>query len=158
MENISPLPSDIRRSFGSIGATNKQLDNVVMISNHTGWPARHKFRSDEGTESEIATDTVHLTRVFHEVLERVKQGPVLSMDDESVTIGQKIDQIWRRFPSEDRPVPLSQILRQARSERSVICTFLALLELNRLDAIVLRQDRNFSEILIRRSQLPAPSF
>ena len=87
MEDISALHSAIERPLGT-NATHKQPGpgKIVMISSHPGWPARREFHGDDGGESEIAADTVHLTRVFHEVLERVRQGPVLNMDDESVTI------------------------------------------------------------------------
>ena len=112
-------------------------------------PALREFQ-DEGTEPEIAADTVDLVRVFREVLERVKQRPVLNVDDESVTVGQMIDYLRRRLTMEDGPVPLSQMLRNARSERAVICMFLALLELVRLQAILLRQERNFGDILMKK--------
>jgi segregation and condensation protein A len=112
-------------------------------------PAR-EFQDDEGTEREIAADTVDLVRVFREVLERVKQRPILNVDDESVTVGQMIDYLRRRLTMEDVPVPLSQMLRNARSERAVICMFLALLELVRLQAILLRQERNFGDILVKK--------
>ena len=113
-------------------------------------PALGEFQDDEGTEREIAADTVDLVRVFREVLERVKQRPVLNVDDESVTVGQMIDYLRRRLTMEDAPVPLSQMLRNARSERAVICMFLALLELVRLQAILLRQERSFGDILVKK--------
>lgn len=112
-------------------------------------PAFREFQ-DEGDEREIAADTVDLVRVFREVLERVKQRPVLNVDDESVTVGQMIDYLRRRLTMEDAPVRLSQMLRNARSERAVICMFLALLELVRLQAILLRQERNFADILVKK--------
>lgn len=113
-------------------------------------PALRDFQNEESAEREIAADTVDLVRVFREVLERVKQRPVLEVDDESVTVGQMIDYLRRRLTMEDAPVPLSQMLRNARSERAVICMFLALLELVRLQAILLRQERNFADILVKK--------
>ncbi len=113
-------------------------------------PALHEFEDEAGTEREIAADTVDLVRVFREVLERVKQRPILDVDDESVTVGQMIDYLRRRLTMEDAPVPLSQMLRNARSERAVICMFLALLELVRLQAILLRQETSFSDILVKK--------
>ena len=101
---------------------------------------------------------MHLTRVFHEVLERLRQGPVLNMEDDPVTIGQMIDHLWRRFSVEDAPIRLNQLLRDARSERAVICMFLALLELVRLQAILLRQDRSFADILMKRNSALGSSF
>jgi segregation and condensation protein A len=51
---------------------------------------------------------------------------------------------------EDRPVALRRVLSHTRSERALIAMFLALLELVRLQAILLRQDRQFSEIFIKK--------
>jgi segregation and condensation protein A len=113
-------------------------------------PALREFQEDEGAEREIAADTVDLVRVFREVLERIKQRPILNVDDESVTVGQMIDYLRRRLTMEDGPIPLSQMLRNARSERAVICMFLALLELVRLQAILLRQEHNFGDILVKK--------
>jgi segregation and condensation protein A len=101
---------------------------------------------------------VHLTRVFHEMLERVRQGPVLNMEDEPVTIAQMEERVWQRFAAEDAPIRLSHMLRNARSERALICTFLALLELVRLRMISIRQDRSISDILMKRIAAPASSF
>jgi segregation and condensation protein A len=154
MENISRLPSDLRQSSGA-RAANRTPEafpgKVVVISSHPGWPGERKHSDDHGSEGETAADTVHLTRVFHEMLERVRQGPVLNMEDEPVTIGQMTDRLWQRFALEDAPLRLSQLLRNARSERALICTFLALLELVRLQMILLRQDRSFSDILMKRN-------
>jgi segregation and condensation protein A len=154
MEITSLLSSEIRQPFGA-GLKGQEpgrsAGKVVMISSHSGWPVRHELRDDEGGECEIAADTVHLTRVFHEALERLRQGPVLNMEDDPITIGQMTDHIWRRFTVEDAPIRLNQLLRDARTERAVICMFLALLELVRLQAILLRQDRSIADILMKRN-------
>jgi segregation and condensation protein A len=42
------------------------------------------------------------------------------------------------------------MLSHTKSERALIAMFLALLELVRLQAILLRQDRQFSEIFIKK--------
>ena len=154
MENGFLLASGMQQQSFAGNAASQTPDGkrskVVMISSHPGWLHDHETSGEE-----IAADTVHLVRVFHEVLERMRRAPVLNMDDESVTVGQMIDQIWRRLGMEATPVRLSQILHLARSERAVICLELAVLELVRLQAILLRQDRNLSEILLKRnSALP----
>jgi len=89
-----------------------------------------------------------------EVLDRARQRPVLDVDEEAVTVSQMLDYVRRRLIMEDRPVSLSSLLRNTRSERALICMFLALLELVRLQAILLRQDSNFSEVYIKKH----PSF
>jgi segregation and condensation protein A len=54
---------------------------------------------------------------------------------------------------EDRPVRLRQLLQHTNSRRALICVFLALLELVRLQAILLRQDRTFGDILIKKHEM-----
>jgi segregation and condensation protein A len=116
-------------------------------------PAMRQFRAEEG-EQEIAADTVDLVRVFREILDRARQRPVLDVNEEAVTVGQMLDYVKRRLMMEERPVSLSSLLRNTRSERALICMFLALLELVRLQAILLRQDNNFGEVYIKKH----PSF
>jgi segregation and condensation protein A len=45
---------------------------------------------------------------------------------------------------------LKQMLRNVESRQALVCMFLALLEMVRLQAIQLRQDRLFGEILLRK--------
>ncbi len=117
-------------------------------------PALHEFRGEEGTEQEIAADTVDLVRVFREILDRARQRPVLDLNEDAVTVTQMLDYVRRRLIMEDRPVSLSSLLRNTRSERAIICMFLALLEMVRLQGVLLRQEGNFNEVYIKKH----PSF
>jgi segregation and condensation protein A len=113
-------------------------------------PGMREFRDDASAEPEIAADTVDLVRIFREILERARSRPVFNVEDDSVTVGQMIQFLSRRLTMEDKPVALRKLLTHTRSERALIATFLALLELVRLQAILLRQDRHFSEIFIKK--------
>jgi len=113
-------------------------------------PGAKEFKDDLGTEPEIAADTVDLVRIFRDILERVRTRPVIDVTEDSVTVGQMIQFLARRLTMEDKPVALRRLLSHTRSERALIAMFLALLELVRLQAILLRQDRQFSEIFIKK--------
>jgi segregation and condensation protein A len=113
-------------------------------------PALGEFKDAEGTEPELAADVVDLVRTFQQVLDRARTRPVLEMDDDAVTVGQMIDYIRRRLLLEDRPLRLKQLLGSMQSRKTLICAFLALLELVRLQAILLRQDRIFSDIILKK--------
>ncbi len=63
-----------------------------------------------------------------------------------------IDYLRRRLSLEDRPLRLKQILRNVNSRQALVCMFLALLEMVRLQAIQLRQDRLFGDILLRKHE------
>ncbi len=66
-------------------------------------------------------------------------------------MGQMIQFLGRRLTMEDRPVSLRRLLGNTRSHRALVAMFLALLELVRLQAILLHQDRMFSEIFIKKN-------
>jgi segregation and condensation protein A len=113
-------------------------------------PGAREFKDDEAAEPEIAADTVDLVRIFRDILERARKRPVLDVSEDSVTVGQMIQFLGRRLAMEDKPVALRLLLSHTHSERALIAMFLALLELVRLQAILLRQDRAFSEIFIKK--------
>uniref|UniRef100_A0A372IQT8 Segregation and condensation protein A n=2 Tax=Paracidobacterium acidisoli TaxID=2303751 RepID=A0A372IQT8_9BACT len=128
-------------------AQKQQIEEATWSS-----PTIREFRNAEGTEQEVAADTLDLARVFREILERARQRPVLNVEEDTVTVGQMIDYVRRRLVMEDKPVALRRLLANTRSERALIAMFLALLELVRLQAVLLRQDRNFSEIFIKKHE------
>jgi len=113
-------------------------------------PGVREFKEDAAAEPEIAADTVDLVRVFQEMLERARNRPMINVEEDSVTVGQMIQFLARRLTLEDKPISLRRLLSQTRSTRALIAMFLALLELVRLQAVLLRQDRAFSEIFIKK--------
>jgi len=104
-----------------------------------------------GMEQEIAADTLDLVRVFQDVLARLRERPVLDVDAEAVTVAQMIDYVKRRLLMEDRPVSLRKLLHSTHSERALICLFLAMLELVRLQAVLLHQPNELGDILIKKT-------
>jgi len=123
----------------------QQIEDAVRSN-----PAIKEFMDAEGTEPEIAADVIDLVKTFQQILERARSRPMLQVDEETVTVGQMIDYLQRRLALEDRPLRLKQILRNVNSRQALVCMFLALLEMVRLQAIQLRQDRLFGEILLRK--------
>ena len=107
--------------------------------------------SSNDIDQEIAADTVDLVRVFQDVLARLRTRPTLNVDEESVTVAQMIDFVKRRLLLEDKPVSLRRLLHSSHTERAVICMFLAMLELVRLQAVLLHQPDPLGDILIKKT-------
>jgi len=126
----------------------QQIENAVWSN-----PSLKEFKDAEGTEPELAADVVDLVRTFQEILARARSRPLLQVDEETVTVSQMIDYMRRRLLLEERPIRLKQLLQHTQSHRTLVCAFLALLELVRLQAILLRQDRVFGDILIKKHQM-----
>ncbi|HET9791357.1 MAG TPA: segregation/condensation protein A [Candidatus Angelobacter sp.] len=123
----------------------QQLEDAV-VSN----PSMKEFKDAEGTEPELAADVVDLVKVFQVILDRARTRPILQVDEETVTIGQMVEYFRRRLLMEDRPIRLKRLLQHVTTRHALIASFLALLELVRLQAILLRQDRVFGDILIKK--------
>ncbi|HEV2402370.1 MAG TPA: segregation/condensation protein A [Candidatus Sulfotelmatobacter sp.] len=123
----------------------QQIEDAVLSN-----PSLKEFMEAEGTEPELAADVIDLVKTFQQILERVRTRPVLNVDEETVTVGQMIDYLRRRLSLEDRPIRLKQVLMRVQSRQALVCMFLALLELVRLQAIQVRQDKMFGEIAIRK--------
>lgn len=114
-------------------------------------PGVREFKDDAAAEPEIAADTVDLVRIFRDILDRARKRPTFNVQDDAVTVGQMIQFLTRRLSMEDRPLALRKLLAHTKSSRALVAMFLALLELVRLQAILLRQDKAFSEIFIKKS-------
>jgi len=123
----------------------QQIEDAIWSN-----PSLKEFKDAEGTEPELAADIIDLVKTFQQILDRARSRPILQVDEETVTVGQMIEYLRRRLSLEDKPVRLKQILRNIESRPALVCMFLAMLELVRLQAVQLRQERLFGEILIRK--------
>jgi segregation and condensation protein A len=125
--------------------TNSGLKNFRRDIGEAGAPTLDEDR-------EIAADTVDLVRVFQDILIRLRERPILSVDEESVTVAQMIDYVKRRLLMEEKPVSLKRLLHNTHTERALICMFLAMLELVRLQAVLLHQPDLQGDILIKKTE------
>ncbi len=123
----------------------QQIEDAVWSN-----PALKEFRDAEGAERELAADVVDLVKTFQQILDRARKRPSFDVDEEAVTVSQMIEFVRRRLALEDRPVRLKQLLRTLRSRSVLVCAFLAILELIRLQAIMARQDNVFGDIVLKK--------
>jgi segregation and condensation protein A len=80
----------------------------------------------------------------------VRTRPMINVDEETVTVGQMIDYLRRRLALESTPIRLKRLLLRMPSRQALVCMFLALLEMVRLQAIQVRQEQMFGEIAVRK--------
>ena len=125
----------------------QQIENAVLSN-----PAIRDFMDAEGTEPEMAADIIDLVKTFQQIMERARTRPMIQVDEETVSVSQMINYLRRRLSLEEKPLRLKQLLRNVDSRLALVCMFLALLELVRLQAIQLRQERTFGDILLRKHE------
>ena len=109
--------------------------------------------NDEGTEGELVVSLVDLVKVFQQVLERRKEVARIELRHESFTVAQMIAQLRGQIlASEDSSVNLVKFFEACPSRHAMIVAFLALLEMVKLQAINIVQEKQFGEILLRKSK------
>jgi segregation and condensation protein A len=111
---------------------------------------------DEFVEAEdepgLTVTAFDLISVFREVLERSKKRPQLEIQREEVTVAQMIEHVKQVLLAESRPVLLEDLLAGYVSRQALIALFLALLEMVRLRAILLRQKVLFAPITVHKNK------
>ena len=105
---------------------------------------------DDSDEPGLAVGLYDLVRTFQQVLERARTRSSLDIEPEEITTAQMIERLRDRLAETRGPLPLSDLFDLFRTRRALITLFLALLEMVRLQAVVLRQKETFGEIYLRK--------
>jgi segregation and condensation protein A len=113
----------------------------------------------EAPEPEIEVDLFSLMAAFRQVLERVRQRPMVPLPVEQIPIETRIEQLLARL-SETDACGFEDLFADVNSRGGMIVTFLALLEMIRLKLVRVFQSGAFGPIRVyKRAKLEgAPEF
>jgi segregation and condensation protein A len=123
----------------------KRVVEEAMWSN----PQIAQFRSED-TDPGLAVTLFDLVKTFQKVLERAKTRPIYEVIGEDVTVPDMIRFLRRVFEKERGSVSARELFERQTSRRAMICLFLALLEMVKLQALGLVQHDAFGEIGLKR--------
>jgi segregation and condensation protein A len=112
-------------------------------------PQMEKFIA-EGDDPGLAVSLFDLVKTFQSVLERAKHRPVYEIDQEDVSVPDMIRYLRGVFENEKDALSARDLFERQRSRRAMICLFLAVLELVKLQALGLVQPDAFGEIGLKR--------
>jgi segregation and condensation protein A len=109
--------------------------------------------NDEGTAGELVVSLVDLVRVFQEVLERKKEVVRIELQHETFTVAQMIAQLRGQIlASETSTVSLITFFEACPSRHAMIVAFLAVLEMVKLQAVMLVQEKQFGDIVVKKNK------
>ena len=109
---------------------------------------------DEETAGELVVSLVDLVRVFQQVLERRKEVSRIELRHEEFTVAQMIAALRTQIlASADNSVNLIQFFEACPSRHAMIVAFLAVLEMVKLQAVALVQEKQFGDILVRKHKM-----
>lgn len=114
-------------------------------------PQMKAFVSDQDDPG-LAVTLFDLVKAFGDILERAKNRPVYEVEKADVTVSDMIRYVRECFAENgpDQPVFILRVFEQQKSRRAMIVLFLAVLELIRMQAVVVTQKDLFGEIALQR--------
>jgi segregation and condensation protein A len=125
----------------------KQMLEQASWSN----PAMKDFL-DPSDEPGVAVTLIDLVETFNKILERAKNRPQLNIVTEEFTVEQMIEKVRDRLSETRGTVVLGELFAPFHKRRTLITMFLAILEMARLHAVLLRQEENFGDIFVKKGQ------
>ncbi|MGH9470780.1 MAG: segregation and condensation protein A [Terriglobia bacterium] len=103
-------------------------------------------------EPGLAVSVFDLIAAFREIIERAKQRPALRVERDQVTVASMVEYIREVLLANSHPVRLDDLIAGHTARQAIIAMVLALLEMVRIHAILLRQKDVFGPITIHRNQ------
>lgn len=116
-------------------------------------PSMKQFAaSDE--DPGLAVSLFDLVKAFGEVLERVKNRPIYEVTTEEVNVSDMVRHLRTllQHSRKDKPLFILQVLERQRSRRAMICLFLAVLEMVKMQAVQILQPELFGEIALAQGE------
>ena len=125
-----------------------------QIEEHVWSKPDKSLYEGEAAEGEIVVSLVDLIKMFQQVLERRKEVSRIELQHEQITVAQMIAQLRAQLvASENGALSLMRFFEACASRHAMIVAFLALLEMVRLQAVLLVQEKQFGEILVRKHKM-----
>jgi segregation and condensation protein A len=111
-------------------------------------PQIQQFRSDDPPGLTVSLHD--LVQTFQGVLDRAKHRPLYEIGNEEVSVPDMIRYLRNVFANERDVVVARELFERQKSRRAMICLFLAVLELVKVQALGLTQADAFGEIGLKR--------
>jgi segregation and condensation protein A len=115
-------------------------------------PDKSLYGSEE-TEGELVVSLVDLVKVFSQVLERRKEVPKFELRHDTVTIAQMMDRLRQQLIGADEAVSLIEFFESCTTRNAMIVALLAVLEMVRMQAVLLVQSDLFADIRLRKHKM-----
>jgi len=129
----------------------EMLQQKRMIEENVWSNPQIKAFISENDDPGLAATLFDLVKAFGAIVERAKTRPVYEVEAADVTVAGMIRYLRGEFlDAGEKPVFILRIFERQRTRRSMIALFLAVLEMVRMQAVVVTQKDLFGEIALQR--------
>ena len=115
-------------------------------------PDKSLYGGDE-VQGELVVSLVDLVKTFQQVLERRKEVPQFGLRHDTVSIAQMMDRLRQRLLVTDDAVSLIAFFETCETRNAMIVALLAVLEMVRMQAVLLVQSDLFEDIRLRKHKM-----
>jgi segregation and condensation protein A len=115
-------------------------------------PDKSLYGGDE-VQGELVVSLVDLVKTFQQILERRKEVPQFGLRHDTVSIAQMMDRLRQRLVVTDDPVSLIAFFETCETRNAMIVALLAVLEMVRMQAVLLVQSDLFEDIRLRKHKM-----
>jgi segregation and condensation protein A len=115
-------------------------------------PERSLYEGED-MEGELIVSLVDLVRVFQQVLERRKEIVRIELHRDEFTVKRMMETLRQQLAMSEDGVELAAFFEACPTRSAMICALLAVLEMVRLQAIVLTQKEIFGAIWLRKHKM-----
>ena len=132
----------------------EMLQEKRMIEENVWSNPQMKQFAAEIDDPGLAVDMFDLVKALSVVMERLQSRPIYEISDESVSVSDMVAHLRNllRDTKKDKPLFILQVMEQQRSRRAMICLFLAVLEMVKMQAVQILQKDLFGEIALGRGE------
>ncbi len=124
-----------------------------QIEDHVWSHPDRSLYTGEAVEGELVVGLVDLVKTFQQVLERRKEVTKFELRHDTVTIAQMMNRLRERLLATDDPVSLVEFFDACESRNAMIVALLAVLEMVRMQAVLLVQPELFADIGLRKHKM-----
>jgi segregation and condensation protein A len=130
----------------------EMLQQKRMIEENVWSNPQIRAFASEDDDPGLAITLFDLVKAFGELLERAKTRPIYEVESGDVTVTDMIRYLQEKFLElgPEQPVFILRVFEQQRTHRAMIALFLAVLEMVRMQAVMVTQKDLFGEIALRR--------
>lgn len=124
-----------------------------QIEDHVWSRPDRELYTGDAVEGELVVSLVDLVKTFQQVLERRRAVAKFEVRHDSVSIAQMMDRLRRRLIATDDPVSLIEFFETCETRNAMIVALLAVLEMVRMQAVILVQSDLFADIGLRKHKM-----
>ncbi len=124
-----------------------------QVEDHVWSHPDRTLYAGEAVEGELVVSLVDIIKVFSQVLERRKHVSKFELHHDTVTVAQMMDRLRQRLLASEDTVSLIEFFEACESRNAMIVAFLAVLEMVRMQAVMLVQSELFADIRLRKHKM-----